>query len=394
MPQCMGLKTDGRRCNRPDNGTILPEAQHLHYCTIHWGVYERRVDTRRRLTAVVREQHHLDGTCHHWVTTGRRWCENICENGMLLCPRHHENLEHRIQREEAAQEAARLEREAVRAGVQQYRERQLTWRQVMDDLFQPQNNLTPRLRYRIARHMFLVPAVPDPDFVYDWQFRLYWNWNLEGRLGPAPNLVVPPLQLPQHQPERGLAALARDAQNVHTAIVVEQTNKGLEKLLDASKDGRQLRAPEWFASRWLLRSYGGWNVVQRVVTDMQHWYGRSYCKEANDFLYRRVLDGLYITIQKVEDQEMRLELYKRAFEECYESVGMCCEGHISRLCNVLVGFDETFAPPVPFGEILQTKMAAIAALDVDTEEKIRQATAFFNEFAVPESDRAAWLEAF
>ena len=73
---------------------------------------------------------------------------------------------------------------------------------------------------------------------------------------------------------------------------------------------------------------------------------------------------------------------------------MCCEGHISRLCNVLVGFDETFAPPVPFGEILQNKMAAIAALEVETEEKIRQATAFFNEFAVPEPDRAAWLEAF
>ncbi len=314
---------------------------------------------------------------------------------MLLCPRHHENLEHRIQREEAAQEAARLEREAVRAGVQQYRERQLTWRQVMDDLFQPQNNLTPRLRYRIARHMFLVPAVPDPDFVYDWQFRLYWNWNLEGRLGPAPNLVVPPLHLPQHPPAtRGLAALAQDAQNVHTSVVVEQTNKGLEKLLDASKDGRQLRAPEWFAARWLLRSYGGWNVVQRVVNDMQQWYGRSYCKEANDFLYRRTLDGLYLTLQKIEDNELRLELYKRAFEECLESVGMCCEGHISRLCNVLVGFDDAFAPPVPFGEILQTKMAAIAALEVDTEEKIRQATAFFNEFAVPEPERAAWLEAF
>ena len=127
---------------------------------------------------------------------------------------------------------------------------------------------------------------------------------------------------------------------------------------------------------------------------MQHWYGMSYCKTANDYLYKRALDGLYLTIQKVEDTETRHELFKRAFEECYESVGMCCEGHLSRLSNVMVGFDDAFAPPVPFGEILQTKMAAIAALEVETEEKIRQATAFFNEFAVPEPERAAWLDAF
>jgi hypothetical protein len=73
---------------------------------------------------------------------------------------------------------------------------------------------------------------------------------------------------------------------------------------------------------------------------------------------------------------------------------MCCDGHISRLCNVLVGFDDAFAPPVPFGEILQNKMAAIAALEIETEEKVRQANTFFNEFAVPEPERVAWLEAF
>ena len=106
------------------------------------------------------------------------------------------------------------------------------------------------------------------------------------------------------------------------------------------------------------------------------------------------MNGLYQLIRKVEDTDTRLELLKRAFEECYESNGMCCDGHISRLCNVLVGFDETFAPPVPFGEILQAKMAAISLLEVETEEKIRQATAFFNEFAVPEAERTAWLDAF
>jgi len=60
---------------------------------------------------------------------------------------------------------------------------------------------------------------------------------------------------------------------------------------------------------------------------------------------------------------------------------------------VLVGFDDAFEPPVPKGEILQQKMAAIAGLDVDTDEKVRQATAVFEELEIPESEREPWLEA-
>jgi hypothetical protein len=95
-----------------------------------------------------------------------------------------------------------------------------------------------------------------------------------------------------------------------------------------------------------------------------------------------------------KDAERRSELYRRAWEECHESVGMCCEGHISRLCNVLVGFDEDFQPPVPFGEILQSKMAVIAGMDVSDEEKRKLANAFFDEHKTPQEERTAWLEAF
>jgi hypothetical protein len=43
---------------------------------------------------------------------------------------------------------------------------------------------------------------------------------------------------------------------------------------------------------------------------------------------------------------------------------------------------------------MQQKMAAIASLDVSDEEKRRQATAWFDEMAVPAAERAAWLDAF
>ena len=127
---------------------------------------------------------------------------------------------------------------------------------------------------------------------------------------------------------------------------------------------------------------------------MMQWYTTNTCRTTGDQLYRLTLDGLYLRIMSHHSEEVRNELYKRAFEECFESVGLCCDGHISRLCNVLVGFDEAFEPPVPFGEILQNKMAALFALDIPTEEKLQQAIAFFNEYAVSEEERAPWLEAF
>jgi len=72
---------------------------------------------------------------------------------------------------------------------------------------------------------------------------------------------------------------------------------------------------------------------------------------------------------------------------------MCCEGHISRLANVLVGFDETFRPPVPVGEVLQTRMAAIAQLKLSHKHKLQRAIELMDELKIPVNERAPWLEA-
>ena len=390
----MGLKTNGDRCDRNDTGFIHLDAPHLHFCQTHWDVYNRRLAIRRQLTVVVAEQHHRRGTCHKWVAQ-ERWCGHICPEGSLLCLTHAENDRQRRQQQQARQEARRVENDLIENTIVMFEDQNMNWRQAIDTMTAG-NNLTRQVMYRVSRRMFLHPVVLDPGMNHEWQFNVYWQWAIGGRIGPAPDLNQRPAQfvLQPRVNTGGLAAIARDSQNVHTTAVSQQTNAGLDKLLAAARDDRSMRSPEWLAAKWLVRSYGNWNAVSRIVNDMQHWYNMSYCKAPNDYLYRRTLDGLYLTIQQIKDMEIRTELYRRSFEECYESVGQCCEGPISRLCNVLVGFDDAFAPPVPFGEILQNKMAAIAALEVDTQEKLRQATEFFNEFAVPETERSAWLEAF
>jgi len=60
---------------------------------------------------------------------------------------------------------------------------------------------------------------------------------------------------------------------------------------------------------------------------------------------------------------------------------MCCIGHINRLVNVLVGFDDSFKPQMSKGEILQNKFSEFAKMEDDTEKYV-QATALLAELGV------------
>jgi hypothetical protein len=177
-----------------------------------------------------------------------------------------------------------------------------------------------------------------------------------------------------------LADIATDAQSVHTTFVSEQTNRGLEVLLAVDVDKRLYAVFETCMSG-----------KKDLMKDFKRWYGESSCCRINDWLYKRTFDGLLSMIFR---HKHRSELTKRLEEEMKESIGMCCVGHINRLVNVMVGFDDRFAPPVPVGEILQQKIARIAEMDISVEAKVGEAWTVFEELKIPMAERDAWVEAF
>jgi hypothetical protein len=228
-----------------------------------------------------------------------------------------------------------------------------------------------------------------------WRFWAYWTWLTDGQVG-EPNInQAPPGAQPVAPPPapRDLARLAGDSQNVHTRVVTDQTNTATEKLLAVAVPDTQ-QTEKTMTVFWLGILSVSYSSYIRVAVDVNRWFNMKDCRAVGDNLYRRLLRGLVALINAEPDAERKSEMFRRLWEECAEATGMCCEGHISRLCNVLVGFDDAFRPPIPFGEILQSKMAAIAGLDVSEDEKRRQANAFFDEHSVPQEERAAWLEAF
>lgn len=387
MAQCLSYKADGFMCGKMTFGG--------HRCGTHQNQYNRNAPF-------------LENQCEI-VKNGRK-CPHAKIEGALICQQHHDQfremrmVQEERQRQRAARDEERRQRDLrVNELVELLRARnpRPTWQAVVEELYEHFENgeYTRDMAYLISRVYAAREIVIWPHNLIEQ----YWWWLDDGRVGEAPQLEQLPLfehvpAVPRRAAPAAprLQALARDAQNVHTREVSEQTNESTKKLLEEYEKScktKRFRSPDWFAAKWLTERYGGWNGVVRVVNDMQHWYGTRSCRTENDWLYAKCLDGLYMLIKRTTDEETRKELYKRAFEECSESVGMCCEGHISRLCNIMVGFDDSFKPPVPIGELLQNAMAKIAQSERDANDKITEANKVFNELNVPEPERVVWLEA-
>jgi hypothetical protein len=110
-------------------------------------------------------------------------------------------------------------------------------------------------------------------------------------------------------------------------------------------------------------------------------------------LYKSTLRGLWAKIKGFEP-EIRDELIKRLFEEASEAVGLCADGHVGRLCNVLVGFDPEFTSSLSPMEYFQNNIALIAEnIHAPHESKLIQAKSLMDEVGMPEKERAAWFDA-
>jgi hypothetical protein len=343
------------------------------------------------MVAAVGGTHHTEGRCMETARVriggGRlvtRWCPNAAEAGHHHCGTHQQRIDARVAHAANPNNPRQMARALLTAFQEQVPAP--TWRDVAQ-VMHMMADVPVEVRVHVARRYFDIAAGHRR-----WQFEVYWRWLDEGRVGIAPNMDAPPPAPPPVE-VRVLGALARDTQNVHTRPVTEQTNAATEKLSSFKVPPSQ-QTEKTMAAAWLVRLDVPYNSFLRVVSDVNRWFTTKDCRAPDDNLYRKLLRGLVAMISSEKDDEQKTEMYRRLWEECVEATGMCCEGHISRLCNVLVGFDDAFQPPVAFGELLQSKMAVIAGLDISEEEKRRQATAFFDEYGTPAEERVAWLEAF
>jgi len=200
---------------------------------------------------------------------------------------------------------------------------------------------------------------------------------------------------PQLPPARGeLEAFTRDGQNVHTRFVTEQTNSALSILLNAEVPPEQNTLKEshmcFMEHIALDRITTTLEMIGAVDRDAKRWYRVKTCRQHDDYLYKRVIDGLW---SKIKTSKYRRELEIRLWQEMVDSVGMCCDGHITRLANVLCGFDDAFTPELSPAEQLQNRMAVIAGMETGIILQAAEAMKALTEFNVPREQWEPWIDA-
>lgn len=191
-------------------------------------------------------------------------------------------------------------------------------------------------------------------------------------------------------PVENLGKVANDSQSVHSVSATKSTNEGIF-ILEKQEIPPSQKTLKEIQDTWILRFDS--LKVERVIADMKDWGSRSQVMDKKKNVYKSVLRGLWAKIKSFTDEEMKTELVKRLFEECTEALGMCADGHVGRLVNVLVGFDEQFKNNISPKEYFQNNMALIAKSDVPLTFKIDQAKRLMDDIEMPAEEREAWLEA-
>lgn len=297
-----------------------------------------------------------------YVIRGNTGIQRRCDHKKIAWSQHDECMTHHRQRMISAEREA-LRRRRIEVHRHFAMELWAFWAEMRRD------NVTINIHQVVVRVLTLAgDTVPTREIV----------WAVMEEIRQAHQLA----------PVTELQRIANDTQSIHTRPVTEQHQKNLAILLATPVPENQ-KTMESIKFTWgkMFKS-----IDERIYADMQKWYDTESCRTPSDWMYRKTLDHLIARIRLIENKETRRELMKRLQQECAESYNMCCDGHINRLTNVMVGFDEAFKQEVPKGLVLQTKMAEIAKIE-DVEERFKAATALMTELNINNEEAGPWLDA-
>lgn len=196
-------------------------------------------------------------------------------------------------------------------------------------------------------------------------------------------------QLAARVVQRGeLEEFARDNQNVHTTVAVTQTKEMVERILSIPVPAEYRwnmtecsKTPGEIISNCKLTPKGAWQMQAKYCQDEEIY-------ELGKGIYGKVLDGVWQYIKNSNDKE---DLYKVLKQEMEDNVGMCAQGNLTRLCNILSGYMEGIGVQESPAEILGRKLPLLMEID-DRVERLKQAFNLLTELKIPDNQWLTWVE--
>jgi len=190
-------------------------------------------------------------------------------------------------------------------------------------------------------------------------------------------------------PEGGidLRNLANDPQSIHRSSVQNATQKAVDILI---------KRPIPAEMEALVEITVAFN--DNIVSLCDHRRERALLELTNDYYntmafnkqYGDILDRVWAYIRVHTE---RSELVRRLSQEVIGGMKMCVNGKMAHLVNTLYAYDEEITAVMqnekPPREVFQAKFATL--ISVPAAERANAATAIFNEFQIPEGERADWL---
>ena len=184
--------------------------------------------------------------------------------------------------------------------------------------------------------------------------------------------------------QRELEAFALDRQNVHTEVVVNAVKQTISKVLE-------IPVPIDYRTETM-------KTLTEVIDQCQPslkavWQMTAkYCNNEDIYdmglgIYSRVLNSVWQFIKTSEHSE---DLKKILASELADCVGMCAQGNLSRICNVLSGYMEGLDVRSE-REVLGDKMAELQHIE-DIQQRIQVGRALLHNMHIPETEWAPWLE--
>ena len=220
------------------------------------------------------------------------------------------------------------------------------------------------------------------------QARMHAAWGIRAEAAQvgaavrvAPAAVAPPVG--------ALQAFAQDSQNVHTTHAVKQTKEIV---------GRILKIPVPESHKWNMnhcsRTPGEIIIVCKLSPSAAWQMTAKYCQaddvyELGRGIYGQVLDCVW---QYVKNSEHKTDLYRILKTEMEDNVGMCAQGNLSRLTNIVAGYMEGVGLQESVAQILGRLLPPLMEIE-DDEERLDKAKKIMDEYVVPDTERESWLEA-
>jgi len=191
-----------------------------------------------------------------------------------------------------------------------------------------------------------------------------------------------------HQEERRLQEFAADRQNVHTTEAVNQTKQIVAIICKIPvpvdykwHPANASKTPFEIGMECKLSQRAAWQMMSQYAQDTSIY-------DIEPGIYGKVLDSVWQYVKNSPDKDDLCKIIKGELED---NIGMCAQGNLSRICNVLAGYLEGVGPQEPLADRLGRLLGPLLQI-ADELERIRQACVILKENRVPPNEWITWVD--